>query len=85
MATKTMVQGTCNFAGPFLGKMFLVLVHAHSKWMDIHIITSISTDITLRKKRTSFAILGYPEILVSDNGSTLTSSEFQEYVHKISI
>ena len=26
-----------DYAGPFLGKMFLLIVDSHSKWIDIHI------------------------------------------------
>jgi hypothetical protein len=25
-----------DYAGPFLGKMFLVLIDSHSKWMDVY-------------------------------------------------
>ena len=32
-----------DFAGPFLGKNFLALVDTHSKWMDIEIMTSITS------------------------------------------
>ena len=35
-----------DYAGPFMGKMFLVLVDAHSKWMDVHVVrpaTSLTT------------------------------------------
>ena len=71
-----------DFAGPFLGKMFLVLVDTHSKWMEIHTTMSTSTDVTLQKMRTSFATLGLPEILVTDNGTSFTSTEFQEFVQK---
>ena len=26
-----------DFAGPFMGKMFLVIVDAHSKWLDVKV------------------------------------------------
>ena len=34
-----------DFAGPFLGRMYLILVDAHSKWIDVlmHTITSANT------------------------------------------
>ena len=25
-----------DYAGPFLGKMFLIIIDAHSKWMDVY-------------------------------------------------
>ena len=30
-----------DYAGPFMGKMFLVLVDANSKWMDVHTLPSV--------------------------------------------
>ena len=30
-----------DFAGPYMGHMFLVLVDAHSKWLDAHIINGV--------------------------------------------
>ena len=38
-----------DFAGPFLDKNFLVLVDAHSKWMDVEIMTSITSSKTIEK------------------------------------
>ena len=53
-----------DYAGPFQGRMFLLLIDAHSKWLDIYSSTSSSTIESLRK---SFATFGLPEVLVSDN------------------
>ena len=27
-----------NHAGPFLGKFFVILIDAHSKWLEVHIV-----------------------------------------------
>lgn len=32
-----------DFAGPYLGKMYLVAVDAHSKWLEVHIMPSITS------------------------------------------
>ena len=72
-----------DFAGPFLGKMFLILIDAHSKWIEVHITTSTTSSITIEKLRSTFATLGISEILVTDNGSVLNSKSFSnqmEYV-----
>ena len=37
-----------DYAGPFMGKMFLVLVDAHSKWMDVHVVGSATSQVTMR-------------------------------------
>ena len=45
-----------DHAGPFKGKYFLVIIDAHSKWMDVHIVNSTSTDSTISTLRSVFAI-----------------------------
>ena len=62
-----------DYAGPFLGKMFLVLVDSHSKWMDVYSVKTATTHVTLEQLRQSFSIHGLPNPLVSDNGNCFTS------------
>ena len=72
-----------DYAGPFMGQMFLLLVDAHTKWIDIHIVSSATSQSTIEKMRKTFATLGLPEMLVTDNGSVFMSSEFTNFVkHK---
>ena len=47
-----------DYVGPFLSRMFLILVDANTKWIDIHVINSSSAQITIEKMRTTFATLG---------------------------
>ena len=68
-----------DHAGPYLGKMFLIIVDSHSKWIDAHIFNSTSSENTIAVLRSVFAIHGMPEQLVSDNGSGFTSNEFKEF------
>lgn len=68
-----------DYAGPFMGQMFLLLVDAHTKWMDIHNVSSATFQATIEKMRKTFATLGLPEMLVTDNGSVFTSSEFAKH------
>ena len=68
--------------GPFLGKYFLVVVDAHSKWIEIMVVPSTSAQHTIRHLRSVFATHGLPEILVSDNGTGFTSVEFQEFMKR---
>ena len=63
-----------------MGHMFLLLVDAHTKWMDVHIVSSATSQSTIEKMRNSFATLGLPEMLVMDNSSVFTSSEFTNFV-----
>ena len=69
-----------DYVGPFMGQMFLLLVDIHTKWMDVHIVPSVTSQSTIEKMRKTFATLGLPEMLVMDNGSVFTSSNFTDFV-----
>ena len=71
-----------DYAGPYQGKMFLVVVDAHSKWMEVSIVNSATTGITTQKLRSMFATHGLPRTVVSDNGSVFISSEFEDFLQK---
>ena len=72
-----------DHAGPFHGKQFLLLIDAHSKWLEVHIVGSTSSSVTINKLCDIFAIHGIPEQLVSDNGSAFTSNEFSQFMNKM--
>ena len=57
-----------DFAGPFMGKMFLLVVDAHSRWMEVEIVNAASIQNTIEHLCSSFARFGLPEIMVTDNG-----------------
>ena len=69
-----------DYAGPFLGKMFLLIIDAHSKWMEVHMTTSATSLITISLLRKTFAALGLPDVVVSDNASNFTSEEFEDFL-----
>ena len=69
-----------DFAGPYMGHMFLVIVDAHSKWMDVHLMSSITSSRTIEKLSQVFAVHGLPQKVVTDNGTSFTSTEFQEFM-----
>ena len=62
-----------------MGKMFLLIIDAYCKWMDIHCVNSSTSSVTIDKMRSSD---GLPEIIVSDNGSNFVSSEFKSFLQK---
>ena len=68
-----------DHCGPFLGKYFLVVVDAHSKWLEAMLVPSTSTSSTIKRLYSIFATHELPEVIVSDNASCFTSSEFQEF------
>ena len=53
------------------------MVDAHSKWLIVEPVPSTTSQCTIQKLRSIFAIYGLPEVIVSDNGTSFTSSEFQ--------
>eukprot|EP00731_Ephydatia_muelleri_P004047 Em0002g223a len=69
-----------NFAGPFLGKQFIVLVDAFSKWLEVAVVSSCSSLQAIRFLRHVFSTHGLPEMLISDNGTAFTSAEFKTFV-----
>ncbi len=69
-----------NFAGPFMGTTFLVVVDACSKWPEVFSMTSTTAAQTVMVLRELFARTGVPEQLVSDNGPQFISEEFQIFL-----
>ena len=71
-----------DFAGPYMGHMFLVIVDAHSKWLDAYIMSTITSSKTIEILRTVFATNGLPQTVVTDNGTSFTSQEFKTFMHR---
>lgn len=69
-----------DFAGPFLDRMFLVLIDAHSKWLDVHSMPNATSVATIEKLRSIFAVFGLPREVVSDNAAVFTGGEFQTFL-----
>ncbi len=71
-----------DFAGPFIGRMFLIVVDAFSKWIEVEVMSDITARSTISKLRGMFATFGLPETMVSDNGPAFIAAEFQEFMKK---
>jgi transposase InsO family protein len=68
-----------DFAGPFENYMWLIIIDAYTKWIEVIKMKTTTTAVTCAKLREVFARLGVPRVLVSDNGPQLTSDEFEEF------
>ena len=68
-----------DFAGPFEGKMFMVVIDAFSKWPEVAIMERTTTEDTIEKLRDMFARWGIPTQIVSDNGPQFTSEMFVRF------
>ena len=69
-----------DYAGPFMNRMFLILIDAHSKWLEVHPVSSATSASTIETLREIFSIHGLPEVIVTDNGTCFTSAEFHKFV-----
>ena len=62
--------------------MFLLIMDTHSRWLEIHSTNSSTSTATIELMRKTFAGLGLPEVVVSDNATAFTSAEFSEFLRK---
>uniref|UniRef100_A0AC34R9C8 Integrase catalytic domain-containing protein n=1 Tax=Panagrolaimus sp. JU765 TaxID=591449 RepID=A0AC34R9C8_9BILA len=68
-----------DFAGPFYGKMFLLVIDACSKFPFIQIMKETTAGETIKALEAVFKEHGYPKLLVSDNGPQFKSEKFEGY------
>ena len=62
-----------------MGKSFLIVVDAHSKWADVVEMTQTTMAQTIVVLRNLFSVHGLPRHLVSDNGPQFVATDFQEF------
>lgn len=74
-----------DYAGPLQGKMILVVIDAHSKWIEAIPVTSANAVNTVAELRRVFATHGLPAEIVSDNGTPFVNELFQEFTVKNNI
>ena len=67
-----------RFAGTIEGKMLLVFINAHLKWVEAIPMGSNSTASTIQLWKV-FAQFVLPTTLVLDNGPQYTAQEFQDF------
>ena len=80
LAITAMERIHVDFAGPFMGGSYLIAADAHSKWPEVHHMSTTTTTKTLQVLRSLFARYGIPEQLVSDNGPQFVSEEFETFM-----
>ena len=69
-----------DYAGPVQGKMYLVLIDAHSKWIEAFCTPTATSSAVIQELRTMFARFGLPETIVTDNGTCFVSAEFESFL-----
>lgn len=68
-----------DFARPFYGKHFLVIVDAFSGWQDAYQVRGPTTEEAVRGLTVCFRFNGLPYTLVSDNGAAFSSHRFRDF------
>ena len=69
-----------DYAGPVQGKMYLVLIDAHSKWIEAFCTPTATSAAVIEELRPLFAKFGIPETVVTDNGTCFVSAEFENFL-----
>lgn len=71
-----------DFAGPVEGRMLLIVVDSHSKWIEACIMRSTTAEATVNQLRELFSRFGLPRTIVSDNGPQFISQHFEDFVKR---
>ncbi|XP_034279660.2 uncharacterized protein K02A2.6-like [Pantherophis guttatus] len=74
-----------DFAGPFHGQTFMVIVDAFSKWLEIKLMRATTTDAVIKELRQLFPTHGLPDVLVLDNGPQFTATQFEGYLADLGV
>ena len=74
-----------DFAGPFNGNYYFLLVDAFSRWPEIHLLKTITAETTIETCNKIFSTFGIPTVMVSDNGPQFTSYKFKSYLASLGI
>ena len=69
-----------DFAGPFFGKMFLIVIDADSKLLEEKLLTAATSTIMIEHLHSIFATHGLPRMFVTDNGTQFTTAEFKSFM-----
>ena len=62
--------------------MFLIVVDSYFKWIEIIFLVSANSVSTINSLRNVFSMHGLPKVIVTDNGSQFTSSEFHDFMKR---
>lgn len=71
-----------DFLGPLNNRYYLIIVDAHSKWIEVERVTTTSASVVIDCFRRIFARFGIPKKLVSDNGPPFSSNELAMYLKR---
>ena len=62
--------------------MFLIVVDAYSKWIEIETMMDATAPSTVKRLRKIFAAHGLPKIIVTDNGPAFVGDAFEQFCQR---
>ena len=69
-----------NFAGPFQsGEYLLVVIDDYSRFPEVEILPSLSSNVVIPRLNIIFARQGYPTIVKTDNGPPFQGQDFKDF------
>ena len=68
-----------DFAGPYRGKMWMLVMDAYSKWPEVCMMESTTAETTIKQLQHIFATHGLPLQIVTDNGPQFVADKFQQF------
>lgn len=68
-----------DFLGPIHGRMYLVIVDAYTKWLEIYEMSTCTTPSVIDKLYDFMSRFGLPQTLVTDNGTSFCAQEFEKF------
>ena len=75
-----------DYAGPILGKYYLlIIIDSFSRWPEVFITESATGAFTERAFRSLFAREGIAQVLVTDNGTHFTDTNFNNWLHDLNV
>ena len=77
--TKPWQRLHADFAGPFQGRMYLLVCDTHFKWPKIIEMKNTTANKTIEELCKLFASYGLPEQIVTDNGPQFIAEEFAAF------
>ena len=63
----------------------LVLVDYFSRWVEVDVIKSTTSEVIIKRLDKQFSRYGVPSALRTDNGTNLVSAEMEEYLNEMGI
>ena len=68
-----------DFAGPYRGKMRMLVVDAYSKWPEVVMMESTTAETMIKQLQHIFSAHGLPLQIISDNGPQFIAEKFKQF------